>query len=186
MPVQVIRTGIGWNLWIAGTLTVLLAAFPQVFLHLFTRDAEAVRLGVPYLRVLSLCLVVNGMEIVASEAVLGSGHTRVVSWIFTSFSLLRIPLALVVAGLGSRRARHRLDHHRNLHRARAPDRGLGGARHLEARPQPELRGEEAVPETEGGPTGVIISAPCRFRTIIVGGGLARRLGDRRDPRPRSR
>ena len=149
--VQVIRTGIGWNLWIAGTLTVLLAAFPQVFLHLFTRDAEAVRLGVPYVRVLSLCLVVNGMEIVASEAVLGSGHTRVVSWIFTSFSLLRIPLALwspawglgvlgiawiitgtcIVRGLLIVAWVARGTWKRGLSR--------------------ELRGEEAVPETGGGP-----------------------------------
>jgi Na+-driven multidrug efflux pump len=38
--------------------------------------------------------VVNGMEIVVSESIIGSGHTRAISWIFSSFSLLRIPLAL--------------------------------------------------------------------------------------------
>jgi putative MATE family efflux protein len=91
---QVIRTGLRWNLWISGTLTLVLLAFPATFLHLFTRDAEAVRIGIPYIRILTLCLVVNGMEIVVSEAILGSGHTRAISWIFTSFSLLRIPLAL--------------------------------------------------------------------------------------------
>jgi Na+-driven multidrug efflux pump len=92
--VAVIRTGLRWNVWISGTVTLLLLAFPEVFFNLFTRDPEVHRIGVPYLRVLSLCLIVNGMEIVASEAVLGSGHTRAVAWIFTSFSLLRIPLAL--------------------------------------------------------------------------------------------
>jgi putative MATE family efflux protein len=91
---QVIRTGLIWNLWVSGTLTLLLWAFPSTFLHLFTHDPEALRIGVPYLRILTLCLVVNGMEIVASEAILGSGHTRAIAWIFTSFSLLRIPLAL--------------------------------------------------------------------------------------------
>jgi Na+-driven multidrug efflux pump len=91
---QVVRTGLRWNLWISGTLTVVLWAFPQVFLGLFTQDPEALRIGVPYLRVLTLCLVVNGMEIVVAESILGSGHTRVISWIFTAFSLLRIPLAL--------------------------------------------------------------------------------------------
>jgi len=91
---QVIRTGLSWNLWISATATVLLWAFPSAFLNLFTRDAEALRIGVPYLRILTLCLVVNGMEIVISESILGSGHTRAISWIFTSFSLLRIPLAL--------------------------------------------------------------------------------------------
>lgn len=91
---QVIRTGIRWNLWISGAVTAFLLVFPDAFLTLFTRDAEVHRVGVPYLRVLSLCLMVNGMEIVTAEAILGSGHTRAISWIFTCFSLLRIPLAL--------------------------------------------------------------------------------------------
>ncbi len=91
---QVIRTGLQWNLWISGAITVFLLLVPELFLTLFTRDPEVHRLGVPYLRVLSLCLVVNGMEIVTAEAILGSGHTRAISWIFTGFSLLRIPLAL--------------------------------------------------------------------------------------------
>jgi putative MATE family efflux protein len=98
--VQVIRTGLQWNLWIAGAFTVLLVAVPQVFLTLFSRDPEVHRLGVPYLRILALCLVLNGMEIVTAESIMGSGHTRVLSWIFTSFSLLRIPLAFSVPGLG--------------------------------------------------------------------------------------
>jgi len=91
---QVIRTGLQWNLWISGAITVVLLAFPETFFTLFTRDARVHEVGVPYLRVLSLCLVVNGMEIVTAEAILGSGHTRAISWIFSSFSLLRIPLAL--------------------------------------------------------------------------------------------
>ena len=55
------------------------------------------------MRVMSLCIVVNGMEIVTAESILGSGHTKTLSWIFTSFSLLRIPLAFWaphVNGLG--------------------------------------------------------------------------------------
>jgi putative MATE family efflux protein len=93
---RVIRTGLGWNVWISAALSLVLLAVPQVFLGLFTRDAEALRLGVPYVRILSLCLVFNGMEIVTAEAVMGSGHTRALSWIFTTFSLLRIPLAFLV------------------------------------------------------------------------------------------
>jgi len=93
---RVIRTGIVWNLWISGMLTLVLLAFPGAFLTLFSRDPEVMRLGVPYLRVLTLCLVVNGMEIVTAESVLGSGHTRALSWIFSSFSLVRIPLAFLV------------------------------------------------------------------------------------------
>jgi putative MATE family efflux protein len=101
--VRVIRTGIAWNLWISGTLSVLLLVCPQIFLALFSRDPGVLREGVPYLRILALCLVVNGMEIVTAEAVLGSGHTRALSWIFSTFSLLRIPLGFWVpdwTGLG--------------------------------------------------------------------------------------
>ncbi|TMQ65130.1 MAG: MATE family efflux transporter [Candidatus Eisenbacteria bacterium] len=97
---RVIRTGLSWNLWISGAFTVLLWVFPSAFLTLFTRDPEVHRVGVPYLRILALCLIANGMEIVTAEAVMGSGHTRVLSWIFGSFSLLRIPLAFWVPGLG--------------------------------------------------------------------------------------
>jgi putative MATE family efflux protein len=93
---RVIRTGVGWNLWFSGTMSVLLLAFPQFFLALFSRDPEVLSTGVPYLRILAICLVVNGMEIVTAESVMGSGHTRALSWIFGSFSLVRIPLAFWV------------------------------------------------------------------------------------------
>jgi Na+-driven multidrug efflux pump len=36
------------------------------------------------------------MEIVTTESVMGSGHTRALSWIFSTFSLIRIPLAFWV------------------------------------------------------------------------------------------
>jgi putative MATE family efflux protein len=98
--VEVIRTGVRWNLWISAAMTLLLMAVPQVFLGLFSRDPEVMRLGVPYIRILALCLIVNGMEIVTAEAVMGSGHTRALSWIFTSFSLVRIPLAFVAPRWG--------------------------------------------------------------------------------------
>jgi len=97
---QVIRTGIRWNLWISGTITLALLLFPGTFLALFTRDPEVHRIGIDYLRVLSLCLVINGVEIVVVESVLGSGHTRTISWIFTSFSLLRIPLTFASPAWG--------------------------------------------------------------------------------------
>ena len=94
--VQVIWTGLGWIVWIAAAITLLLNLFPAEFLRLFSRDPEVVRLGVPYIRILSLCLVINGLEIVTAESILGSGHTRALSFLFTSFSLARIPLAFLV------------------------------------------------------------------------------------------
>ena len=90
----VLRTGVAWNCWLSGAATLLLLLFPSALLSLFTSDSEVHRIGIPYIRILTLCLIVNGMEIVTAESVLGSGHTRVISWLFTTFSLLRIPLAL--------------------------------------------------------------------------------------------
>ena len=100
---QAIRTGVVWMFWISAVLTAVLIVNPQAFLGLFTRDPEVLRLGVPYLRILSSCLIFTGFEIVTSEGVIGSGHTAVISWIFTLVSLARIPLAFLVpkwTGLG--------------------------------------------------------------------------------------
>ena len=97
---RVIRTGLGWIVWISLALTAVMMVWPRAFLWLFSRDPEVLRLGAPYLRVLATCLVFTGVEIVAAESVIGSGHTAVVSWIYTSFSLVRIPLAFMVPAWG--------------------------------------------------------------------------------------
>ncbi len=101
--VQVIRTGLRWSVWFSVALSVLYVFFPHFFLDLFTRDPEVHRLGAPYLRILAICLPFVAVEVVTAEAIVGSGHTRPISWIFTTFSLLRIPLAFLVpqwTGLG--------------------------------------------------------------------------------------
>jgi len=91
--IAVIKTGLIWNTWISATVTAVIMVWPDFFLTLFTRDPQVHALGVPYLRILALCLVLNGWEIVTAESVLGSGHTLTLSIIFSSFSLVRIPLA---------------------------------------------------------------------------------------------
>jgi len=99
--VKVILTGNLWNLWISLAITLLFMAIPEFFLGLFSRDPEVVRLGTPYLRVMALCLVSVGIEIVTAESIMGSGHTLPISVIYTTFSLIRIPLAFVVPGWGN-------------------------------------------------------------------------------------
>jgi putative MATE family efflux protein len=93
---EVVRTGMWWGGTVAAVLTVVYAVFPGVLLGCFTRDPEVLLLGVPYMRVLCLCIVATGLEIVTAESLLGSGHTREMSAIYTIFSLLRIPLAFVI------------------------------------------------------------------------------------------
>ena len=95
-----IKTGMRWITIFAGVSAIVMIAFPSFLLSLFTADPEAIRLGVPYLRIVALCTVMNGLEIVVAESVLGSGHTMAVSVIFTVFSLIRLPLAFIVPAWG--------------------------------------------------------------------------------------
>src|SRR5262249_12132396 len=89
-----------WALAISSALTLVLLAVPGAFLSLFTRDAALLDVGVPYLRVLALAVIATGVEIATAESVIGSGHTREISVIFSVFSLARIPLASVVPRWG--------------------------------------------------------------------------------------
>jgi Na+-driven multidrug efflux pump len=97
------KVGVRWIVLISVVLTAVVIAFPHAFIGMFTADPEVHRVGAPYLRVLSSCLVFVGVEVVLGEAILGSGHTTAISWIYSSVSLLRIPLAFLVpdwTGLG--------------------------------------------------------------------------------------
>src|SRR5207245_537418 len=94
--VAAIKTGLLWGTAVSAVVTTILWVNPDVFITLFTRDPGVHQLGVPYLRILAICLIVNCWEIVTAESVLGSGHTVAMSVIFSSFSLLRIPLAFLV------------------------------------------------------------------------------------------
>jgi putative MATE family efflux protein len=97
--VATLRTGTIWSLWLSIAFTIVIGVFADRFLSLFTPDPEVHRLGVPYLRVLVLCFVATGVEVVTAESIMGSGHTRVLSAIYTAVSVIRIPLAFVVPAL---------------------------------------------------------------------------------------
>ncbi len=92
----VLRTVQRWAVVISSVMTLLLLLIPHVMLAMFTRDPALVAVGVPYLRVLALTVIATGIEIATAETVIGSGHTREISLIFTVFSLARIPLAFWV------------------------------------------------------------------------------------------
>lgn len=94
--VEVIRTGQRWVSVFSLVLTALYLAWPRAFLAMFTQDPQVFAFGEPYMRVLAITLVATGLEIVTAEAVMGSGHTLAVSWIYTVVSLARIPLAFLV------------------------------------------------------------------------------------------
>jgi putative MATE family efflux protein len=92
----VLRTAQRWALLLATLMTAALLAVPELFLRLFTRDPALFAIGVPYLRVLAVTIIATGVEITTAETIIGSGHTREMSAIYTVVSLLRIPLAFAV------------------------------------------------------------------------------------------
>jgi putative MATE family efflux protein len=93
---EAIRTGQRWAVGFSLVLTAVYLAWPRAFLAMFTQDPQVFAYGVPYMRVLALTLVATGLEIVTAEAIMGSGHTLAISWIYTAVSLARIPLAFLV------------------------------------------------------------------------------------------
>jgi len=93
---EVLRTAQRWAVAIAFVMTVVLLTVPGVLLALFTNDPALLRIGVPYLRVLAVTVVATGIEITTAESIIGSGHTREISVIYTVVSLARIPLAFLV------------------------------------------------------------------------------------------
>ncbi len=93
---QVLRVAQRWMLGLSLVLTIFYLSAPQLFLVMFSQDPEVFRLGIPYLRILALATAAAGLEIVTAEALVGSGHTRVIAAIFTVISLARIPLAFMV------------------------------------------------------------------------------------------
>lgn len=92
----VLRTAQRWAWGISTAMTLVMLLLPELLLSLFTGDPGLLAIGVPYLRVLSLAVIATGVEIVTAEVVVGSGHTREISLIYTVFSLARIPLAFWV------------------------------------------------------------------------------------------
>ncbi|HTR97507.1 MAG TPA: MATE family efflux transporter [Candidatus Acidoferrales bacterium] len=92
----VLRANQRWALAVSLVLLAVFLAFPRWLLSWFSADPNVWALGVPYLRVLALGLPATAVEIVTAESIMGSGHTRTLSWIYTLVSLVRIPLAFLI------------------------------------------------------------------------------------------
>jgi Na+-driven multidrug efflux pump len=93
---EVLRTAQRWAVVIASVMTLVLLTLPGALLALFTSDPALLAVGVPYLRILAFTVVATGIEITTAECVIGSGHTREISVLYTVVSLARIPLAFLV------------------------------------------------------------------------------------------
>ena len=81
------------GLLLTGSIGLVVAVFPLLWLHLFTHDGEVLRLGMTYMRIVTPAYAALGFGFVVAFAVQGAGH---VLWPFVA-SVGRI---LVAAGLG--------------------------------------------------------------------------------------
>src|SRR5439155_15603616 len=86
---------------IGGVLGIVFFLFPAPLLSVFSGDAEAVRLGVPYMRILALCQVFTGLEGAVGGGFAGAGNTVPPMLVHVAFAVARVPLASwAVRGLG--------------------------------------------------------------------------------------
>jgi putative MATE family efflux protein len=69
------------------------ALTPEPLLSIFTRDEEALALGVPYVRVLALCQVFTALEGAVGGAFAGAGDTLPPMLVHVTVALARLPLA---------------------------------------------------------------------------------------------
>jgi Na+-driven multidrug efflux pump len=76
-----------------GTIGLVVALFPALWLHLFTRDPDVLRDGAIYLRIVTPAYAALGFGFVIAFAAQGAGH---VFWPFAA-AIARI---LIAAGLG--------------------------------------------------------------------------------------
>jgi putative MATE family efflux protein len=82
---------------LAGALTLLFLSVPRPLLGIFTDSPHVLAIGVPYLRVLSLCLIAVGVEGVIAGALAGAGDTLPVFFISVGMSCIRVPIAYLMA-----------------------------------------------------------------------------------------
>jgi putative MATE family efflux protein len=81
------------GLAVTGTIGLVVAAFPQLWLHLFSRDPDVLTEGASYLRIVAPAYGVFGFGFVIAFAAQGAGH---VFWPFVAVT----GRLLIAAGLG--------------------------------------------------------------------------------------
>jgi Na+-driven multidrug efflux pump len=79
---------------IGAALGLLFLLLPGPLLSIFTRDAEVIRLGIPYIRILAICQLFTGLEGAVGGGFAGAGNTVPPMIVHAAFALLRVPLAM--------------------------------------------------------------------------------------------
>ena len=97
-----IRAIFGWGCVLSGGVTlagsILVVTLPELVLRMFTPEAEVIRLGSQYLRIVGVCYIFFAFMFVSNGIINGSGHTLVAT-VITIVALwgVRVPVAYLVA-----------------------------------------------------------------------------------------
>lgn len=80
-----------------GTVTLIFILFPKFIFSIFLPDPSSLQMGAHYMRILGISQVFMCMELLTVGAFNGVGKTHVPPFISTTFSLLRIPFAIILS-----------------------------------------------------------------------------------------
>ncbi|MBI3945852.1 MAG: MATE family efflux transporter [Armatimonadetes bacterium] len=98
-----VRETFSWSALIAGGIGLLVSlvamSAPGLLLRAFLNDAEAIRIGVGYLRIVSVSYVLLALVCVGNGVLNGAGHTFITTFItLISLWVVRVPLTAYLSG----------------------------------------------------------------------------------------
>lgn len=89
-----LRLMVSWT----ALITIAFVCFPRQISVLFFHEEDVVQLSIGYLRIIGLSEILLSVEMLTIGALSGLGRTRLCSIISISFTVIRIPLALLLSG----------------------------------------------------------------------------------------
>jgi len=89
---EAVRLTVGYCLVVTVTTAVAFLLIPGRLVALFTHDAQVIKDGVLYLRVISFAQIGQSFELILEGALAGAGYTFWPQIVSTSLTAMRIPL----------------------------------------------------------------------------------------------
>ena len=90
---EAVRLTVGYCLVVTVTTAVAFLLIPERLVALFTHDAQVIKDGVLYLRVISFAQIGQSFELILEGALAGAGYTFWPQIVSTTLTAMRIPLA---------------------------------------------------------------------------------------------
>jgi len=90
---EAVRLTVGYCLVVTVTTAAAFLLIPGCLVALFTHDAQVIKDGVLYLRVISFAQIGQSFELILEGALAGAGYTFWPQVVSTTLTAMRIPLA---------------------------------------------------------------------------------------------